>query len=336
MIAKTVHKQGKIKVNTEESKSAVKKAVILAAETLHVECDEIADIAILKKGMTNRSFLFTCRKQKYIMRIPGEGTQQLINRSAEAEVYRLLKGKNICDNVIYINPDSGYKITEFMENARVCDPFNQKDLEICMEKLRTFHEQKFAVKREFNIFEQIEFYEALWNGKTSVYEDYNITKGRIMSLQSYINAHMGKKVLAHIDAVPDNFLITDGEGGESEVRLIDWEYAGMQDPHVDIAMFCIYSLYSKKQADHLIDIYFQQKCSDEIRVKIYCYMAACGLLWSNWCEYKAMLGIQFGEYSLRQYQFAKEYYQIVRKELQRGENGHELHKTGCYHGGRNG
>jgi len=41
--------------------------------------------------------------------------------------------------------------------------------------------------------------------------------------------------------VPDNFLFVEKDGKE-EIRLIDWEYAGMQDPHVDVAMFCIYSL----------------------------------------------------------------------------------------------
>ena len=43
--------------------------------------------------MTNRSFLFTCKGQKYIMRIPGEGTDHLINRKEEADVYRVLEGK---------------------------------------------------------------------------------------------------------------------------------------------------------------------------------------------------------------------------------------------------
>ena len=38
--------------------------------------------------------------------------------------------------------------------------------------------------------------------------------------------------------------------------LVDWEYAGMQDPHVDIAMFAIYSLYNKEQIDELIGMYF--------------------------------------------------------------------------------
>ncbi len=295
-------------------------AIATAAEIIGVRNDEIVDISVLKKGMTNRSFLFTCRNRKYIMRIPGEGTRQLIDRRAEAEVYQSLKGKGICDNVIYMNAENGYKITEFIEGTRVCDPFNPKDLVICMEKLRAFHEQKFSVERAFHIFEQIEFYEALWGGKPSAYQDYETTKERVMRLQSYINAHTDKKVLTHIDAVPDNFLIIEDEKGACEVRIIDWEYAGMQDPHIDIAMFCIYSMYEKEQVDNLIDIYFQQNCPDETRVKIYCYIAACGLLWSNWCEYKAILGVKFGEYSQRQYDYAREYYQIVQDNLSREED----------------
>ena len=99
------------------------------------------------------------------------------------------------------------------------------------------------------------------------------------------------------------------------LQLTDWEYAGMQDPHVDIAMFCVYSLYGRKEIDNLIDIYFAGVCSNIIRIKIYCYIAVCGLLWSNWCEYKQRLGGEFGEYSLRQYRYAKDYYKIVMEEL---------------------
>ena len=157
---------------------------------------------------------------------------------------------------------------------------------------------------------------ALWKGTPSVYKDYEKTKANVLSLKPYINAHAGEKVLTHIDAVPDNFLFAEKDGRE-EIRLIDWEYAGMQDPHVDVAMFCIYSLYNKRQVDHLIAAYFTEGCSDETRTKIYCYIAACGLLWSNWCEYKRNLGVEFGEYSLRQYRYAKDYYRIVQEELKK-------------------
>lgn len=89
----------------------------------------------------------------------------------------------------------------------------------------------------------------------------------------------------------------------------------MQDPHVDIAMFCIYAMYDRDQVDHLIDLYFGGACSEETRTKIYCYIAVCGLLWSNWCEYKHHLGVEFGEYARRQYQYAIEYYEIVRERI---------------------
>lgn len=287
--------------------------ICIIAECLGVSTDEIADIEVLKKGMTNRSVLFSCRGKRYIMRIPGEGTEQLISREGEAEVYKKISDKSICDDVVYINPSNGYKITSFFEAARACDANSETDLKICMKKLREFHEEKISVAHEFRIFEQIEFYEKLWNGATSIYSDYEKTKRHVFQLKEYIEQHAKEKCLTHIDAVPDNFLFI----GDENVRLIDWEYAGMQDPHVDIAMFCIYALYDRTQVDYLIDIYFEGNCDRDIRLKIYCYIAACGLLWSNWCEYKRSLGIEFGKYSYCQYKYAKDYYEIFVEEFER-------------------
>ena len=48
-------------------------------------------------------------------------------------------------------------------------------------------------------------------------------------------------------------------------------------------------------------------------------MAISGMLWSNWCEYKRTLGVDFGEYSLMQYRYAKEFYRIVQEELAKEE-----------------
>ena len=270
---------------------------------------DITHITVLKKGMTTRSFLFTCRGKQYIMRIPGEGTDRLIDRRQEAAVYGAIRDLSLCDDVYYIDPANGYKITAFLEDARVCDPENPDDVRRCMAFLRKFHERRLHVGHSFDIFGQIEFYEQLWKGNPSVYADYRRTKEQILSLRPYIEAHAGEKVLTHIDAVPDNFLLTG-----DDIRLIDWEYAGEQDPHVDIAMFAIYALYDRTQIDALIDAYFPEGCPGETRLKIYCYVAACGLLWSNWCEYKRQLGVEFGEYSLRQYRYAKDFYRIFRAE----------------------
>ena len=297
------------------SKELENESLEVISETLNCKNEDIKNIKTLKKGMTNRSFIFTVDSKKYIMRIPGEGTDKLINRKEEADVYNTIKGKNVCDELFYINPDNGFKISSFVENSRVCDPYNFEDVSKCMKKLKHFHDMKLKVNHEFSIVKQIDFYESLWLEPKSIFDDYQQTKKNVLSLIPFVNKNKAESVLTHIDAVPDNFLFSKN-GKTENIQLIDWEYAGMQDPHVDIAMFCIYSLYdSKEEIDKVIDLYFDNKCNINTRIKIYCYVALCGLLWSNWCEYKRQFGVEFGEYSLKQYRYAKDYFKIASKEI---------------------
>ena len=326
--AKTVRSADFVEINTYEqlreldagSDHLKSGAMDVIASALGVAQEQIRDISVLKKGMTNRSFLFSAGGEKYIMRIPGEGTDQLIDRQNEAAVYKAISGRGLCDDPVYINPDNGYKITRYLEGIRVCDPEDEADVKRCMEKLRVFHEMRLTVPHGFDIFGQIEFYETLWEGIPSVYRDYRQTKERVLSLRGYVESMEKDRCLTHIDAVPDNFLFNTLPDGTEELQLTDWEYSGMQDPHVDIAMFAIYSLYDKKQTDRLIDMYFDNACDRKTRAKIYCYVAMCGLLWSNWCEYKRRLGIEFGEYSLRQYRYAKDFYGYARALTENEEN----------------
>lgn len=321
--AKVVHSSQVFEINTYEqlreldgeSDHLKSDALDVIADVLSCKTEDIVDITVLKKGMTNRSFLFAVNDHKYIMRIPGEGTDRLINRAQEAEVFRTISGLGFCDDPVYIDPENGYKITRFLEDVRVCDTEDINDLKRCMKKLRDFHNMKLKVGHEFDIFGQIEFYEKLWGGIPSAYRDYRKTKENVFSLRDFINNQPKDWCLTHIDAVPDNFLFYKSgncgdkkEKNDEELQLTDWEYSGMQDPHVDLAMFAIYSYYSKKQLDRLIEIYFGAEPDHNTKAKIYAYVAACGLLWSNWTEYKSTLGVEFGEYGLRQYRYAKDYY----------------------------
>jgi len=327
--ANVVHSSDAVEINTYEQLRDLDRdsdhlktdAIDVIAKQFHVNPTKIEDITVLKKGMTNRSFLFSINGEKYIMRIPGEGTDQLINRENEAIVFQAISGLELCDDPVYMNPLNGYKITRFLEGVRVCDPDNVKDLKRAMEMLVGFHQLHLTVPHTFDIFGQIVFYESLWNGKQSMYRDYAMTKAHVLELKEYIEKTRTEWCLTHIDAVPDNFLFYQTEEGEA-LQLTDWEYSGMQDPHVDIAMFCIYALYNKRQVDRLIVLYFEaagEECTKAVKAKIYAYIAACGLLWSNWCEFKAQLGVEFGEYSLRQYRFAKEYYRHAKELMKEVE-----------------
>ncbi len=66
---------------------------------------------------------------------------------------------------------------------------------------------------------------------------------------------MGReKCLSHIDANVDNYLFLEN----GEVKLLDWEYAGMCDPAIDVAMCAIYSYYDETQMEHLLKLYLKQ------------------------------------------------------------------------------
>lgn len=317
-LSKAVSEDMVFEINTYEelremdthSKSLSSDVIQLMADILKVKASDIKDIRVLKSGMTNRSFRCSCKDKSYIMRIPGEGTENLINREQEYDVYNTIQDYQICDAVYYINKTNGYKLTEFVEESHTCDPYNETEVRNCMKFLRAFHQKELKVGHTFDLWERIEYYESLWGDASSAYMDYKTTKKHVYELRDFIEAQNREWTLTHIDAVPDNFLIRE----DGRILLIDWEYAGMQDPHVDVAMFCIYALYDRDHVDALIDMYFQGAPKKEIRLKIYCYIAVCGLIWSNWCEYKYLQGVDFGEYSLRQYRYAKEYYRIFQGE----------------------
>lgn len=284
-------------------------AIKIIAETLEISPKKIKNIRVLKKGMTNRSFFFEHDSNKYIMRIPGKGTDELIDRQSEYDVYRTIKNMNWTEKVLYLNPDNGYKLSKFIKNSHNCDKNNSEQVQECMDLLRKLHHSVFKVNHRFDLYNQIDFYEEL-RGNVSAYRDYDEVKERVKKLRPFIEKNAKKEVLCHIDANPDNFIFS-----KNHVYLIDWEYAGMQDPDIDIAMFAIYAMYDQQKIDKLIQFYYHNQCDSLTKQKIYAYIAACGLLWSNWCEYKQSLGLDFGAYSIAQYRYAKEYSKKVLNYL---------------------
>ena len=288
------------------------KAVLLTPQALAfihrvlgAEESDLRDVMATQAGMTNRSFRFSWGSHSYILRVPGEGTDQLINRRQEAAVYAALAGDPITDEVLALDPETGYKLTKFWPSTHNCDPNNPMEVRQCMVLLRQFHEKALQVPHSFQLYREISFYESLRQGP-SVYPDYDDVRLRCFAMGPFLRRQNPRQVLSHIDAVSDNFLFVHTDTGQ-ELHLIDWEYAGMHDPHVDIAMFAIYAGYDRDQIDQLIDWYFGKVCPDLLRLKIYCYVALAGLLWSNWCEYKKALGVEFGGYALMQYRYASEY-----------------------------
>lgn len=286
------------------------KALELVAKVFQCPESEIHDIRCLKSGMTNNSFLFLLKNQHYICRIPGPGTELLINRSEEEQVYQVIQTLGISEKVVYLDGKTGYKIAEYYEGARNADAASDGDMAACMKVLRKLHDSGLSVEHNFDIQERIEFYERLClaNGGTR-FEDYNSVRQKMDELLDGLRVLARPKALAHIDSNVDNFLILP----DGTVHLIDWEYSGMCDPLIDLGMCAIYSYYKEADTERLMELYFGRPATNEERLVVYSYMALGGFLWALWAVYKSSLGEEFGDYTLIMYRYAKRYYEKIKK-----------------------
>lgn len=271
--------------------------------------DKNIELTPLKQGMTNDSFIFSINNERYIIRVPGVNTEKIINRHQEYDVYQAIKNEEFIEPVVYIDREKGYKISKFIENSHTVNPKDWNEISACLKRLRDFHDQSHRVEHYFDIFEHINYYESLMLN-ASIYEDYGETKKNIESLEPIIENLVKEWTLCHIDAVCDNFLVTENQ----DVYLIDFEYAAMQDPDLDLAMFIVYSLFNRQEIDRIIDIYFEHQVTPLKRYKLYSYIAMVGLLWSNWCEAKQDQDLLNSSYAKQQYNYAKTFYQIVFDE----------------------
>lgn len=274
----------------------------------NIQNDDV-NLIPLKQGMTNDSFIFSINNERYIIRVPGVNTEKIINRQQEYDVYQAIKDEEFVEPVVYIDRDKGYKISKFIENSHTINPKDWNEISACLKRLRNFHSQSHRVEHCFDVFEHINYYESLMPN-VSIYEDYAETKKNIESLKSFIENSVTDWTLCHIDAVCDNFLVTENK----DVYLIDFEYAAMQDPDLDVAMFIVYSLFDRQEIDRIIDIYFENQVTPFKRYKMYSYIAMVGLLWSNWCEAKHDKELLNSLYAKQQYDYAKTFYQIVVDE----------------------
>ena len=69
-------------------------------------------------------------------------------------------------------------------------------------------------------------------------------------IKDYIISNPIKKVFCHIDCIVV-YLLENDEG----LCLIDWEYFGMLDPCMDLAMNVLYSYLDPQEPDNLLEIF---------------------------------------------------------------------------------
>lgn len=283
---------------------------------LGCEENDITDISVVKQGVTNLSFRFTCKGRSYIYRHPGEGTEKYISRESEAFSMNIAKKLGLDNTIIKINAQEGWKISSFIENAHTIDYHNRDEVEQALGLVKKLHDAAITSPYDFNIWNRTLDFIDLISDHRKDFSDFNSLFNDMQKLFEYTKTDGIEKVLCHCSFYNQN-LIADAKG---KVTLIDWEYSGNDDPAVDLGTFICCSDYNFKETLEVFDIYYGRKPDERELRHCLAYVAIASYYWFVWSIYQESIGNLVGDLLFLWYQNSKLYINEAKKLYERNLN----------------
>ncbi len=259
---------------------------------------EQAEVAELGGGITNHNFKVTVRGEAYVLRMGGARTALLgIDRAAEYAAGRRAFEVGVGPEVTRFVPEEGWLVARFIE-GRPIPPDEMRrpaTLARAAAALRRFHGAA-PVPGRFDAWAVVDGYrtEALAHG-VAVPADFE----RAREIAERIRDARGPQPLVpcHNDLLNANFL------DDGEVRIVDWEYAGMGDRFFDLANFSVNHEFAIEDDRRLLGAYFGvERQADLAALRLMRFMsdfreAMWGVLQSGISE----LDFDFREYAAKHF-----------------------------------
>lgn len=186
-------------------------------------------------GLTNHTYKVTLANgEEYVIRIPGEGTEEMIVRSDEMVSTKLACRLGVDAELIYFD-QRGAKVTRYIPDAITMSAETLREPEHIRQVaqiFKTMHSCGEDTKVPFEVFDMAESYEKIIDDKqVPMFADYREAKAQVMDIKKEIDAVFDiRKVPCHNDPLCENWV-----EGNGRMYLIDWEYAGMNDGMWDLA-----------------------------------------------------------------------------------------------------
>lgn len=286
---------------------------IMANICLALKCSE-SDIFNFKpvfEGLTNTSFIFTVKNKQYVYRQPGEGTNIVINRKHEKIALEVAKENQFDPTFLYMDENEGWKISHYVPSFREPDYKNSEDSQIVIQSLQKLHKtQAKEIDWVFDpISESLKLESVLREKTTIAMTDFDALKARIMRLYEKTKGDGIEKCFCHGDTYKHNWMLTP-----TFAILIDWEYAGLGDPGIDVGYYIVDAMYSFEEAEAFIRAYCMDSYSETQRFHYFAYTAIIAWYWFVWALYRESFGAIIGESLYNWYTMAKTYSLYLEKE----------------------
>lgn len=257
-----------------------------------LDCTEadISDIVILEKGLTNILFTFVVRGQRYIFRYPGDSSRFFIYRKNECVAQKLAAKAHADDTYVYID-ESGVKISKYRENCHDLHGVYYEDVELMKavaRKIRAFHQEGYDLPdwQEYDydpIYQCERLFKEASKMKGDLFQIFEKEWAMMRKLQKYADMDGIKHTMCHNDINIDNVLRTD-----TTLDIIDWEFAGYNDPGYDFGRVIAgldYEVDEPKILD-ILEAYFGRPVTEKEHLHWMAYSAIHNWYYVGWALYK--------------------------------------------------
>ena len=235
-------------------------------------------------GLTNHTYKVTMENgDEYVVRIPGEGTEEMIVRGDEMISTKLACDLGVDAEMLYFG-ENGAKVTRYISNAEtmsaetICDPVRIKQVAEIFKKM---HSCGVDTKIPFEVFEMAMSYEKIvFDKNVPMFSDYDTVKAEVMAIKSEIDSVIDvKKVPCHNDPLCENWVVGDGR-----MYLIDWEYAGMNDGMWDVADISIEAGFNSECDKLLLSAYLEREPDKKDEKHFLASKIYVDFLWTLWAK----------------------------------------------------
>ena len=255
----------------------------VTAKVLGVSPSDVVIDDRLMGGMSNLMYVIVVNDEKYTFRIPGKNSEVFVNRKEELANIQIIDELGINNQMIYFDPETGYKISKFVEGIPLSEVENPDlYLEEVSKVLHVLHESGLSAKNDYQPYERLNLYQQLVTDFGCHHsEKYFELKQIFLSQRTFLDQF--PKVICHNDSQISNMVVE-----ADQTYLLDWEFTGNNDPMYDVA--CVGNK-EFELALKFLPIYLGREPKKEESRRLYLWRGFQCLQWHNVALYKDLIGL---------------------------------------------
>jgi thiamine kinase-like enzyme len=233
-------------------------------------------------GMTNIVHLVETDNINLIVRIPGKGTEDYINRTFEYNNAMAAWRAGISAEIIWADVERGIMVSKAINGIETMTPnlFSSRKgsparAGLALAKL---HNSGETFDFRFDLFNMIDEYLKILSSKNAELPDgYHEIVDAAKPVKEALIANPNPLAPCHCDPLCENFL-DDG----NNMWIVDWEYSGMNDPIWDLGDLSVEAGMDENQENEMLIAYFGKEPTAAQKGRVIIYKAMCDLLWTLW------------------------------------------------------